>query len=120
MTPTLMLWLLSAVTLLASISALVASNRTSARSLLKRLSALSERLEDAEMLIADLARQLKNERSRQTMRDLRHRKRTERDEPEESSNGQSAAGTRPMTEAEKDEWTRAMNYKIATGQVRLR
>lgn len=116
----LMQWLLLVGTLLASIFALAVSSRTSVRSLLKRLSVLSERLEDAEMLIADLARQLKNERSRQAMRDLRNRKRTERDEPEESSNGQSAAGTRPMTEAEKDEWTRAMNYKIATGQVRLR
>jgi len=113
-------WSLIGAALLLSTCALVVALRTSARFLSKRLAALSTRLQEVELdqdsIRSELLKQLQRERARANMQALRaSRKATERDEPEESSNG--SAG-RAQTEAEKDEWQRSMNLKLLTGAVK--
>lgn len=121
MTPMLGLWLLSGTALALSIAALYAARRSSVRSLLLRLNALSERLTLAETFAEtqqDLVKDfLRRERQAENMRKFRERqKATEQEEPAASSNG-SGTG-RAATEAEKDEWQRTMNMKILTGEIR--
>ena len=116
-TPTLLS--LIGLALCLSICALCVALRTSARSLLKRLSAHSTRLTEAEQELDDhrseLMSALNRERARANMASLRAKaKATERAEPEASANGSAA-----MTEAEKDAWQRDMNLKLLTGQVKL-
>jgi len=117
-----MLGLLSlCVTALAlSIAALFAVRHSSAQSLQLRLNALSERMTLQENYVethhAMLKDFLRRERQSETMRKFRQRqKATEQEEPEASSNG--SAG-RAQSEAEKDEWQRAMNLKLLTGEVK--
>lgn len=104
-----------------SICALFAALRTSARSQLRRLAALSNRCDQLECDLIEtrdeLLKQLQRERARANMAALRaSRKATEHDAPAGSSNG---SGERVMTEAEKDEWQRTMNRKILMGEVKL-
>lgn len=103
-----------------STCALGVALRTSARSLSKRLAALSTRCEEIaaeqDEIRQQLLEELKRERVRTNMARLRaNRKATAQDEPAASSNG--SAG-RAQTEAEKDEWQRSMNLKLLTGEVK--
>lgn len=112
MTPMLTFWLLSAAALCASIAALFVALRTSDRSLLKRFAALSASLSDLDDTVASLAQALNRERSRQNMRELRARRKP-------TENGGDVETGMALSEAEKDRWQRDMNFKIATGQVKV-
>jgi hypothetical protein len=122
MTPTLAVSSLSGAALLLSIFALCVALRTSARSQLKRLSALSTRLEavesDMTSMQDELLKQLQRERARANMASLRARqKATEPGEQAASSNGSAAPGER--TEAEKDAWQREANLRILRGEIKF-
>lgn len=119
MTPMQIAWSLSGAALLLSICALCVALRTSVRSQLKRLSALSTRLEavesDMTSMQDELLKQLHRERARANMASLRARqKATEPGEPGASSNG---SGER--TEADKDAWQREMNLRILRGEIKF-
>jgi len=104
----LLAWSLSTSALLLSIYALSVARRTSDQSLAKRLSELSLQSREHAELIDQLSDKLKNLRSRVSMQAHLAKK----------ANGEAQAANGPMTEAEKDEWQREMNLKIATGQVK--
>jgi len=119
---TLIEWSLIAAALSLSICALFVARHTSVRSQSRRLAELSTRVEalesDTDTIRDELLKQLERERARANMAAVRaRRKATERDEPAaESSNGSDG---RAQTEAEKDEWQRAMNRKLLLGEVKL-
>lgn len=122
MTPMQIAWSLSGAALLLSICALCAALRTSARSQLRRLSALSTRLEGVESDMTamqdELLKQLQRERARANMANHRARlKATEPGEPAASSNGSAAPGER--TDAEKDAWQRETNLRILRGEIKF-
>jgi len=101
---------LTAAALSLSIYAAVVARRTSARSLLKQLSALSMRVDSLEDDAANLERLTRNLQVRANMATMRARqKATAPEEPEERSGNGSA----PMSESEKDEWQRRMNRELA-------
>jgi len=117
---TLGLSLLSVTALAVGIAALFAARRSSARSLLPRFNALCERMTLLESFVEthqDLLKDfLRRERAAANMKKFRERqKATEQDEPVVSSNG---SGARAMTESEKDEWQRATNLKLLTGEIK--
>jgi len=118
----LYVWSLIAAALSLSTCALFVALRSSGRSLSKRLAALLTRLEnleaDQDSTRSELLTQLKRERQRANMANIRARqKATEQDEPAELLNGSAASGQ--LSEDEKDRWQRDMNRKILTGQVKL-
>lgn len=118
---TLGLWLLSSTALVLSIAALYAARRSSVRSLLLRLNALSERLTLAETFAEtqqDLVKDfLRRERQAENMRKFRERQRpTGPGEPAQLSNGSDAA---ERTEAEKDAWQRETNLRILRGEIKF-
>lgn len=122
MTPMLGLWLLSGTALAVGIAALFAARRSSGRSLLLRLTALSERMTQAENFVEmqqDVLRDfLRRERAAENMRKFRQRqKATEPGEPEASANGSAAGDAR--TEAEKDAWQRETNLRILRGEIKF-
>lgn len=111
-TPTLIALSLSSLALFVATFALVVARRTSARSLAKQLRELSERFSDLTETVESQSLQIRNLRSRANMAQAREKK----------ANGAASSGPdAPMidAEAEKDRWTREMNLKIATGEVRL-
>lgn len=121
MTPMQVALSLSGAALFASICALCVALRTSARYQLKRLYALSTRLEavesDMTSMQDELLKQLQRERARANMASLRARqKATEPGEPAASSNGSAAA---ERTEAEKDAWQRETNLRILRGEIKF-
>lgn len=104
---------LSILALSIATCALLAARHSSARSLLKQLTALSERLSDLSEAHETMSLQFRNLRSRLNMQAMRSKK----------ANSETPADQdtpRIDPEAEKDRWTREMNLKIATGQVRVR
>lgn len=127
-------WFLSVMALACSIGACVVTRRSSGRYLSKQLDELSARLAaleslnrphrekvielnsrmgEAEELLERLSLAHRNLRSRLNMQDHRAKNAV--------TNGPSADDPdRPMTEAEKDAWTRETNLRIATGQLKVR
>ncbi|HMQ58907.1 MAG TPA: hypothetical protein PKE65_10200 [Rhizobiaceae bacterium] len=99
--PTLALWSLTSAALFTSICALFVALRSSARSLSKRLSELSERQSTQEESLEALSVALRNLRSRLNMANYRDRKR-----------GKSAE---PTDEPQQDgrEWVRKANMALA-------
>jgi len=114
------LLLLSFTALGVGTAALFAARRSSARSLLPRFNALSERMTLLESYVEthqDLLKDfLRRERAAANMKKFRERqKATEQDDPAASSNG---SGARAMTESEKDEWQRSTNLKLLRGEIK--
>lgn len=105
-TPTLISLLLSLLALCASIVAVSVALRGSARSLLRRYLALSERFTEIETAM---------EAQQGRMKSLSVRLSNAR-----RANGEATAETAPMTERDKDEWQRKTNLEIARGLYRVR
>lgn len=103
---------LSVLALFLATFALRAALRSSDRSLSRRLTALSEQLSELTESHEILTAQFRNIRSRLNMAKAREAKANgaTRSDP-------ATPGTDP--EAEKDRWTREMNLKIASGEVRI-
>lgn len=99
--PTLLLWSLTLAGLCTSIFALSVALRSSARSLSKRLSELSERTSTQDESIEKLSHELRNLRSRLNMQNHRARKR-ENGVDEEAPKGR--------------DWVRKANLALALGQ----
>lgn len=118
---TVVLWLLLFMALCTSIGALVAAHRSSALSHWKRVEELSERFSKLEASHEELTHQLRNLRSRLNMQAGKDR----RSELSQAQNGGSLID--PMippgpgaSEEHKAAWKRAMNLKIAMGQIKVR
>lgn len=110
--PMLLQWSFTAAALCISTYALVVARRTSDRSLIRRLQELSTLHSELTETVEKLTLRLRNLGARMNMQAYREKKANG-----EIPSAQDGATTDP--EVEKDRWTREMNLKIATGQVRL-
>jgi len=105
--PTLIALLLSSLALSLSIAALIAALRSSDRLLRKQFAVLSERFSAVENQVDLQNSKIKSVRAQ--VHNVNLSRSANREPPELTPDG---------IEAHKDEWTRAMNLKIARGEVR--
>lgn len=106
MTNTLPMWLLSISALLLATAALIVALRSSDRSLYKRFAELLTRTSELESALESVQGRVKSLSVRMSLVG-----RAKPADPELST---------PTTDAEKDEWQRRMNLKLALGQIKVR
>jgi hypothetical protein len=116
-TPMLIQWSLTSAALCISIYAAFAASRTSGRSLSKRLSELSTRLEELDEGHQLLAAELNRVRSRANMDKLRRKREATAAAENGEPSGSGSTNGATETETAKDEWTRQTNLKIARGEI---